>query len=359
MDLHVFNPEHDIALAYNRCHLTMPHAAQELRMNLGWIPALWASDGDAVLVDDLAFAMKASLGYRQKSDVLFVTWDDLSHLQVDHVYPWGWDVTIRTSLAEHGVNESLLPTDDYLSVVRKLSSRMTTIPVLETLRYGIKDQTCGRVRYHSSLEELSETIAEWKRVVMKAPWSSSGRGIRYVDQEMAPSVRGWAQRVIQMQGGVMVEPYYNKVKDFAMEFHACDDGTVEYRGLSLFQTVNHVYTGNLLASEDEKRSVMERWIPVSLIDEVKERICGFFPSLSASQYTGPFGVDMMVVSHHDRQGFLLHPCVEVNLRRTMGHVALAMTPSKGESSHLMCIEHGNHYSLKVVPQGKRCCTIAD
>ena len=37
-------------------------------------------------------------------------------------------------------------------------------------------------------------------------------------------------------------------------------------------------------------------------------------------YTGPFGVDMMILNN----GYI-HPCVELNLRQTMGHVALALT----------------------------------
>lgn len=37
-------------------------------------------------------------------------------------------------------------------------------------------------------------------------------------------------------------------------------------------------------------------------------------------YAGPLGIDMMVVRQDDT--LLLHPCVEMNLRATMGHVAL-------------------------------------
>ena len=296
MDLHVFNPEHDITLAFNRRHLTMPHAAQELRMNLGWIPALWASDGDAVLVDDIPYAVKAALRYSCKADVLFVSWDDLSELPIDNVYPWGWDLTLRTSLAEHGVAEQLLPTEDKLLEIRKRSSRLSTIPTLSFLRDGLQEQTCGQVRYHESIDTLLDTLAEWQRVVLKAPWSSSGRGVRYVDGEMNPSVKGWAQRVIQQQGGVMAEPYYNKVKDFGMEFFMHENGEVEYAGLSLFHTVNNVYTGNLLASEEEKRNLLDKWIPASLTNTVIERIRTFVPTLLHPHYVGPFGIDMMVVA---------------------------------------------------------------
>ena len=45
---------------------------------------------------------------------------------------------------------------------------------------------------------------------------------------------------------------------------------------------------------------------------------------SCDDNTGTLGVDMMILSKPDSQGFSVHPCVEINLRRTMGHVAIAM-----------------------------------
>ena len=55
MKLHVFNPEHDIVMAYGDGMFTSPHAARGLRRDLGFIPAFTAKDGDFVLVDDIAF----------------------------------------------------------------------------------------------------------------------------------------------------------------------------------------------------------------------------------------------------------------------------------------------------------------
>ena len=51
MTLRIFNPEHDIALAADELHFTAPHAARELRTDLGFLPALWADDGDLILVE--------------------------------------------------------------------------------------------------------------------------------------------------------------------------------------------------------------------------------------------------------------------------------------------------------------------
>ena len=39
MTLHVFNPEHDIALAYDNKYFTAPHAGRQLRHDLDYLPA--------------------------------------------------------------------------------------------------------------------------------------------------------------------------------------------------------------------------------------------------------------------------------------------------------------------------------
>ena len=59
MKLLVFNPEHDIALASNLANFTAPHAGRQLRADLGFLPALWAEEGDKVLVDHVESAEKA------------------------------------------------------------------------------------------------------------------------------------------------------------------------------------------------------------------------------------------------------------------------------------------------------------
>ena len=59
MTLHVFNPEHDIALAYDNKYFTAPHAGRQLRHDLDYLPALWAEDGDLVLVENVASCVTA------------------------------------------------------------------------------------------------------------------------------------------------------------------------------------------------------------------------------------------------------------------------------------------------------------
>ena len=76
--------------------------------------------------------------------------------------------------------------------------------------------------------------------------------------------------------------------------------------------------------------------------------------LSLEDYRGPFGVDMMVVkensqlSNHQDCQLKLHPCVEINLRRTMGHVALALSPKDDDVRKVMRIVYeDNIYKLRI------------
>ena len=48
MKLHIFNPEHDIALAADMERFTAPHAGRQMRASLGFLPAFWAEHGDLV-----------------------------------------------------------------------------------------------------------------------------------------------------------------------------------------------------------------------------------------------------------------------------------------------------------------------
>lgn len=132
-----------------------------------------------------------------------------------------------------------------------------------------------------------------------------------------------------------------------MEFEVDAAGKVHYLGLSLFHTKNGAYTGNLLATEEAKRELMARYLPLELLDEVRQRI---IDNVQLGDYQGPFGIDMMVVNCQFsivNSQLLLHPCVELNLRRTMGHVALTMTPTDDDIVKVMRIELTDHYKLHI------------
>ena len=346
--LHIFNPEHDIALASNLTNFTAPHAGRQLRADLGFLPALWADEGDYVLVEDADYA---ALAYRRatkgrKCRVEWVTKSQLSSLPLLSVSPWGWDAALRHQLLRYGVDASLLPSEQQVAEIRQLSHRQTAALLLPSLRIG---GTVGEAVFCQSVEAVEQQLSLHPRLVLKAPWSSSGRGLRFINGQLSEYHLGWLRNLLTSQGGVMAEPYYDKVKDFGMEFITDADGTIRYEGLSLFHTVNGAYVGNILATESAKLEMISRYISVDLLNIIKQRIIS---SLRLGTYQGPFGIDMMIVRNNPQLStkssqLLLHPCVEINLRRTMGHVALSLSPADDDIRKVMRIDYTDNYKLKI------------
>lgn len=369
MKLHIFNPEHDIALACHREHFTAPKAGRDLRCDLVFLPVLWAADGDVVLVDDargmcLPDFVKARLAERHvrlvtdfRTTEKPLSWQDIA--------PWGWDLALRSRLADLGLTESSLPSRAYIDFVRHASHRQFAAEHVLKQLVDHDDRLTGSAEYATTINELEEKLAavHTSCAMLKAPWSSSGRGVRRISTRLGdsslhastladPSVRGWVLGVMARQGGVMVEPYYDKLLDFGVEFEVTPT-TVEYRGLSLFRTVNGAYTGNLLATEEEKMALIAAYIDIKLIDEYIYVISLIISKLFVGKYVGSLGVDMMIVSAGDSAAKqakgLFHPCVELNLRRTMGHVALSLSPSEQNNRKLMSIRYDGSYHLDISP----------
>lgn len=382
MTLHIFNPEHDIALASGLSNFTAPHAGRQLRHDLGYLPAIWAREDDVVVVDDPEYAAHRwkrlvprlvrqgePIGFKP-GNRQFLAWKQLQGLADVIIEPWGWNSALRAQLIRSGLAEQSLPSMESMSSIREMSHRRVAASLLRQLRC---DGTVGESTECYTVKETEDAIRRYGKVVLKAPWSSSGRGLRFCNTSYLNDKgemmnengfqTGWLRNVLASQGSVMVEPYYNKVKDFGMEFESDGSGLVRYLGLSLFHTQNGAYTGNVLASEAAKTALLCRDLPADLLQTVREEICQRLGQLLNGVYCGPFGVDMMVCSTPQttdtllndkdllvkKNGYLLHPCVEINLRRTMGHVALAMSPHDDDIRRVMRIEYSeNVYKLKVI-----------
>ena len=366
MKLHIFNPEHDLALAANLRQFTAPHAGRQLRSDLSFIPALWADEGDLVLVDDIDNARDKvrHLGTKLVDKVEFITKVQLEHLIktefLDSVHPWGWDLSLKGELERIGMPEIVMPGDAILNKVRALSSRQWTA---EHLQSG--------VQFVQTVTDVKSLVREWGKAVIKAPWSSSGRGVRFVSadefregSDYYPSFERWVGNIIYRQGGVTVEPYYNKVMDFGMEFEMVD-GNVLYRGLSLFDTIKNAYSGNILCSEDKKEEMMAQYVSPERLLQIRQHIIDVMEPALKGNYSGPFGVDMMiyakdmnalnqVISTDMPSDFGVNECIEVNLRRTMGHVAIDLAnylqQTSAEFNNIMRVDFdGNRYHLRVMP----------
>lgn len=236
---------------------------------------------------------------------------------------WGWDARIVHQLRKRGCPEYLLPSEEQLATIRQLSSRQTAVQLLPLLTDKFKSWWC------ESIEEV-ETLPTGTKLY-KAPWSCSGRGV-------FPYNRKRIEKIIREQGGIEVEPLYDRVADFAMEFY-CEGGEVHFLGYSAMLPaslpvvdngarttdgggiLSTAYGGNLVASDEFILSLLTQFVSEEEVLRVRDALIEVLRAHIAPRYTGPLGVDQMIVRNVNYQ---LHPLVELNLRHTMGHVAIAL-----------------------------------
>lgn len=300
--VHWFNPENDLALASGTANYTAPRPAASLRRAGAWLPSLWADPADEILDIDIP-APSAT-----------------TRLSACRPEPWGWSHYTRRVLLRRGVAPELMPTAEELETMRRLSHRRSASAMLEHLGWPAEFIP---VEARTADEALRAIEARGGDAVVKLPWSCSGRGVSEVRRHTPSQLTSMLEGMILRQGSVMIEPRYERKADFAALFHVAE-GRVEFRGMSAFATdpAGH-YQGNIVAPQP---AIMRR-IPAAvetLIEPLRAALTAVF---AAGYRNGWIGVDML--SYVDTADGSEHvmPCIEVNMRMTMGVAALLAAES--------------------------------
>ena len=305
--LYLFNPENDMALASGSPYYMAPSSAKKMANDLAVIPAWYADAGSEILVTDSRQVEWLRNGCRMPLSVKGVLSVSDEH---EEIVPWGWSPALKHRLGV-GVKRKI-----DVDTLRLLSSRMTAVNLLPKLRV---EGTVGESFWLSSLEDVSAFSIKHDRVLLKAPWSGSGKGIQPLCGLPDDNLKGWIRRIIATQGGVVAEPFYTKVKDFAMEFKV-EGKDVAFVGYSLFETdVRGIYKENFLASDVVIEDILSEYVSRNLLYAVRENLLRELTDILGGDYQGYLGVDMMIVRCGEE--LLVHPCIEVNLRMNMGVVS--------------------------------------
>lgn len=330
--LHYFNPGHETAVWLERPNYTPPANVRKMILDLAYLPAWYAGSEDFVWTGehDLSEFHAASESLirqplakplcrerlREKPsdfpEMLAAPWGQspqASHLFASLKQPWivapAWDKRLKALTGRQTAARCL----------RLLHERMPGKP--------LPDVPC----FYQSREELLAYLNTHagQTLILKSPYSSSGRGLLWIHPGK-PYLKetDWAAHVIEKQGTVSIEPALENHQDFAMEFYSDGKGEIRYEGLSVFSTGERgAYGGNLLGDESLRERILLSYVQADELEAIRENLRECLKALYAHIYTGYLGVDMLIYRRHG--SWHIHPCVEINLRYTMGMVALRLS----------------------------------
>lgn len=319
----IFNPETDYALAVGRNHYSLPLKIRKLRSSLQLVQANIAHQGDIIAVEDdfspgcyphpehILLSERKRIKLLPKSAIKKVLGTD------SIITPWGWNHTFRNELIRDGVNPGQLPTEEEIDRWRLLSHRRTAIAFRQSLSRNLTDIVIDPGYEFTSADAATEFADAHNEVYFKAPWSSSGRGVVTSTGFRSPEkMREWLSGCIKTQGSVCGEIGVRRKGDFASEW-LMHDGKAFFRGLSLFETTDDGrYIRNISLPYEEimnrLRALSHEWSE-DIISAQKNTL----EKIVARSYMGPVGIDMLI-----SEDGKVNPCVELNLRLTMGMMAL-------------------------------------
>ena len=295
MILHYFNPGYELSAKWRQPHYTPTKPVRQLRHDLATMPIYYAAEGEGVLVpEDLPLELRTEqMVSRAESD--------------DRILPWG----AAPEVSGIGYDPE---------VMCRLASRERSLELWEKL---YEPSLFGPMMPPRRVSRESELPKEG-RWVAKLDFSSSGRGVFF------PRSTEELQGMLRRHQELYLEPWLDRVADRGYEFVRHPDGGIEYVGVHLFTTGQGRYGASLVAPREVVREQLRRQPTTPTHEEYVAHLLERLRGYDFHSYAGPFGIDTVV--WRDGDHLRLAPSVEINLRRTMGHVALELSRRYAEAS---------------------------
>ena len=348
-DIYLFNPTCELAVANGSTNFMAPAQLRRFENELSILPGILARPEDIVLVDhippqqfiDQLEAAGFSLpDYRTKESSLAD--EQFLSEQKGFLFPWGWSPATHKQLfplkSRCCTEFSRSPIAEWREIHRELYSRKSALAILEKI---IAAQSSNEFLSSNDLPQICRSHDEiitlqqkWDKVVVKAPWSSSGRGLQILrSHEYNQTNKQVITGFLKQQEYVVAGPWHEKVMDLSFQFFSFGDGKIEYRGLTSFST-DHMgrYIGNNI---QELPAQPAPELHVFLKENLPKAEQYLTKALTASSYStdyyGWIGVDILIWKSSDGK-LKIHPCLEINCRFTMGAIALALRNQIAEQS---------------------------
>nr|WP_129730266.1 hypothetical protein [Parabacteroides goldsteinii] len=332
--IHYFNPGHETAVLLGSENYTPPTNVQRMIKELSCLPVWYANSDDFVFAEEIVSPRFFSLQPKEfRPFATLISRKELkakgSALPEMIATPWGLSpqsLRLFEDLKKSCPLNLSVPSwkEDYF----KLTGRQTAAECLELIRQQLPElpipvapKFCKKIR-----EVEKYLILQNAPFVLKTPYSSSGRGLHWLpERKLTPKDRTWIEGAINKQGTVSIECGLDKVQDFAMEFYSDGEGNVTYEGISVFGTERQgSYSGNMLGNQDYLCRQITHWVGEEVYSQIQNAVTEALKNVYGNIYRGYLGVDMIVYKT-SKGAYAIHPCIEINMRYTMGMVALRLS----------------------------------
>ncbi len=344
--IHLFNPENDLALALGCANYTPPPNAMKLHQAGAALPLWYGNSGDKVImpIGEQAWVDRIKETFSIETDI-FQHSDNLNDYNAS---PWGWSENARKQFIDTGLPTDIIADSNCIEKIRELSHRHTTIKIMSRLG-GMLDFKIPSIPFEAhSIQDVKAYLHENPYCYIKLPWSSSGRGVIPSISLPTTELLRRCAGMIKRQGSVMCEAGLNKIIDFAMLFES-NSYAVSHYGYSAFFTENGTaYSGNIVTDDSIIEQYLSHHIPTEHLHATASALETILTELIAPYYNGFFGIDMMVYKKNNIK--LLAPCIEMNLRMTMGVVAKRLNRFIAPGSNaIFRVGHGKYPNHQMLP----------
>ena len=305
-----------------------------MRYELSSLLHILASDDDLIYVPTSPDGSPAHL--LQSSGEIIP--DDYTLPPSLNVILWGQDVHILRELRECPLFASttlFYPeiTPSYL----RLSHRRASYDLLSHLVHQLgypqdllphwvtagADRTETEQRLRTAITAIaSRSFGSTEQLMVKRPYTSSGRGVFPLPLPIQPKHLEALIGSCMRCGSISIEPHLDVVDNWAIEYTRNAQGEVSFFALSHFAThpSGRAYLGNHLSSPQELWQKLSSYVGENTLQQLIEVQSRWLErELVASEYIGYIGIDLFF--YRDGEQVRFHPCVEINLRTTMGVVA--------------------------------------
>ncbi len=331
-NIYYFNPTCELAVANGSFSYQPPLLLQEMKRDLSILPFVFCTENDFVLTDNPPstdfLQILADTGFNLPTFCRLADLESLPKGSFDAISPWGWSPAAHFKLKnlKEKCSESFKasPVYNWTAEYKLLFERSTSLDFLTgILNNNPPDWFIGKEmvgKKVTSCDEIDLLLKKHSPLVLKAPMSSSGRGIQIIRKtHLNTSNRQWISGVQKQQNYLIAEPYLEKLMDLSFQFQVLQNAEIEYLGYSIFETNSNGQYNGTFTHPMLNKFINEKYIP-ELEFRIEETAKVLKSALETSAYPiehrGFIGVDALIFGNEEY--LMVQPCIEINSRMNMG-----------------------------------------